>query len=149
MGAGTLLFGIISIYFYVDILLELHNYYTLIFVVPLYGYVFGDLIRWSVRGVRAVEVTSGGINVVRRGNKMPSRIDLADIGSIQVTRSLDGKTVTILLHGARSRRFLWMDYFSGPRVRIPEGPFDKQDFAEFIQRATAIVPAHRLHEHAL
>jgi len=144
MGTGTLLFGVISIYFYINILLELHNYYTLIFVVPLYGYVFGDLILWVINGIRTVEVSSSGFKIVRSNSKAPTQISLSDIGSIRVTPSLDGKSVNILLHGARSKKFLWMDVFSGPRVRIPEGVFGKHDFAEFTRRATTVLPSHRL-----
>lgn len=144
MGTGTVLFGVLSIYFYIDILRELQNYYTLIFVIPIYAYVFGDVVLWFTRGVRAVEVTSSGLNIVSPGNKLPSHVALSDIGSVRVTRSFDGKTINILLHGAQLKRFLWMDTFSGPRVRIPEALFDKQEFAELLKRIAILVPSHKM-----
>ncbi len=129
-----LVVGAISIYFYGEILVHMHNYYTLVLVVPLYAYIFGDLIHWLATGVRAVELESDGVNVVLPGNRPAKRIHVGEMGSVRISSTLDGKTVYILLHGATSRRFLWMEYFSGPRIRIPAAPFDKNDFTEFVKR---------------
>lgn len=133
--------GIISVYFYVNILLELHNYLTLIFVIPLYGYVFGDLLNWYWRGVRNVEIDASGLTVTRSHRQPPMKIRTHEIVSLRLSKNLDGRTVDILLRGATSRKFLWMYFDSGPHVRIPSGPFSGGDFAEFVQRITALVPS--------
>lgn len=138
--AGVFVFGVISIYFYVDILLKLRNFYTLFLVVPLYGYIFGDLLMWLWRGIRIVELNSSGFNITRRKTQSVTHIGLNEVGSVRVMQSIDGKTVNILLHGARSRKFLWMEFYSGPRIRIAESAFDKKEFLEFIDRANALLP---------
>jgi hypothetical protein len=145
MAGMIILIGIFSIYFYVDVLLLLRNFYTLLFVIPLYVYVFGGLIVWVWSGVRAVEVDPSGLRIIRSSRQPVKFIGINEIGSIRVTSTLDGKMVDILLHGATSRKFLWMYFNSGPCVHIPQGPFDKKDFAEFIQQVASLVPVpHQL-----
>ena len=136
----VVLIGIISIYFYAEVLLRLRNFYTLLFVIPLYAYVVGDLIVWIWSGVRAVEVDSSGLKIIRSSRQPVRFIGINEIASIRVTSTLDGKIVDILLHGATSRKFLWMYFYSGPRVHISQAPFDKKDFAVFIQQVTSLVP---------
>lgn len=143
MMGTVIVLGITSIYFYVDILLKLHNYYTLLFVIPLYGYVFGDLVLWARSGVRSLELDSAGLRIVLPDPRPVRRVALSEIGSVRISSSLDGKIVHILLHGAKVSKFLWMNFYSGPRFRIPESPFDKKEFAEFIQRITSVAPASR------
>ncbi len=133
-AAIVIILGITSLYFYLDILLRLHNYYTLILVIPLYGYIFGDLFLWLRTGVRSLEMNSDELRVTTPNQPAVRRIGKNEIGSIRVSTTIDGKTVYILLHGARVSRVLWMNFYSGPRVRIPEAPFGKNDFTEFIER---------------
>ncbi len=142
MGS-VVLFGASSIYFYVDILLKLRNFYTLLFVVPLYVYVFGDLIKWVWSGIRAVEVDASGVKIVRSSRQPVQFVGINEIGSIRVTSSLDGPAVDILLHGASTKTFLWMYSFTGPRIHIRQGPFTKKDFAEFIQHVSVLAPVAR------
>ncbi|HEY6951841.1 MAG TPA: hypothetical protein VI758_05505 [Bacteroidota bacterium] len=145
MMTAIVVFGLLSIYFYIDILVKLRNYYTLILVIPLYGYVFGDLIAWLWRGIRVVELNATGFTIIRRNMGLTTHIGLAEVGSVRVTKSVDGKAVNILLHGAQARKFLWMEFYSGPRVRIAESTFDKGEFAEFISRASALRLAGQQH----
>jgi len=140
---SVILLGLLSIYFYVDILAKVHNYYTLVFVVPLYGYVFGDLFIWVMTGVRSVEMDAAELRLGLPGGRPIRRVGFSEIGSIRVASSLDGKIVHILLHGAKVSKVLWMNFYSGPRIRIPEAPFDKREFAEFIQRVTSALPVAR------
>jgi hypothetical protein len=140
----VLIGGVLSMYFYINILLTLRNFYTLLFVIPLYGYVFGDLLLWMWSGVRAVEMDSSGLTIIRSFRQTVQRLAFKEISALRVTSSIDGKTVDLLLRGATSRKFLWMYFDSGPRVRIPAGPFAKKDFAEFIQRATERIPVSPL-----
>ncbi len=142
MIAGFIIaFGLLSIYFYIGILSSLHDYYTLVFVVPLYAYVFGDLIIWLRSGIRAVAIDSSGLNIVRTSRQPERRIDRHEMKSVRITSSIDGKMADIVLQGGSVRKFLWMNIYSGPHVRISQGSFAKQDFAEFLRRLSALVPA--------
>lgn len=134
---------ITSLYFYFDILLKLHNYYTLILVFPLYGYILGDLFLWLRNGVRSLEMDAGELRLTLPNGQPMKRIGKNEIGSVRITSTIDGRTVFILLHGATVSRFLWMSFFSGPRVRIPEAPFSKGDFAEFVERLGSIATVVR------
>jgi hypothetical protein len=105
---SVIIIGIISIYLYVGLLLKLRNFYTLLFIIPLYTYVFGDLIRWLWSGIRSVEVDSSGLRIVRSSRQAIQSISTREIGSIRVSSSLDGPVVDVLLHGATAKKFLWM-----------------------------------------
>lgn len=141
IGAFVVLFGLLSIYFYVGILSTLHNYYTLILVIPLYGYVFGDLALWWRSGVRALAIDSSGLNIVRTSRLPERRIDRHEIKNIRISTSFDGKSADLILHGGSSRKVLWMYLYSGPHVRITQGSFLKGEFDEFLQRLAALAPA--------
>ncbi len=134
IAAAVIILGLTSLYFYIDILLKMQNFYTLILVIPLYGYIFGDLFLWLRTGVRSLEIDSNGLKVTSPNQPAARNISKSEIGSVRVSSTVDGKTVYILLHGATSSKFLWMNFYSGPRVRIPETPFAKHEFAEFIER---------------
>jgi hypothetical protein len=128
----------------VDILLKLRNFYTLLFVVPLYAYVFGDLIRWVWSGIRAVELDSTTLKIFRSSRQPVQSVAISEIGSVRITTSFDGPAVEILLHGATTKKLLWVYFFTGPRIHIPQGPFGKKDFAEFIEQISALRPvAHQ------
>lgn len=133
-----LVFGVISLYFYVDIILRLKNYYTLVLVIPLYAILFGESTAWLRRGIRIVEIDSSGLTIHRARDQEPTRIEIHQMGDVQIGRSMDGTVVTILLKGASSRRFLWMTFYSGPRIQIKEQMFDKQDFSELVRRITVM-----------
>jgi hypothetical protein len=143
IAAIVIILGITSLYLYVGILLRLHNYYTLIFVVPLYGYIFADLFMWLRAGVRSLEMDSTGLRVTVPNQSAVRHIGKNEIGSVRISSTVDGKTVYILLHGAKTSKFLWMNFYSGPRVRIPEAPFSKIDFAEFIDRLGTLATVTR------
>ena len=135
--------GITSLYLYFEILLKLHNYYTLILVIPLYGYIFGDLIVWMRTGIRSLEIESGELRLTLPNGQPVKRIGKNEIGSVRITSTIDGRTVYILLHGATASKFLWMNFYSGPRFRIPEAPFNKSDFVEFVDRLGTIATVVR------
>ncbi len=143
IAALVVVLGAASLYFYIDILLKLHNYYTLILVVPMYGYIFGDLFMWLRAGVRSLEIDGDEIRVTIPNQPSVRCIGKSEIGSVRVSSTIDGKTVHILLHGAKSSKFLWMNFYSGPRIRIPEAPFSKGDFLEFIERLGTLATVTR------
>jgi hypothetical protein len=142
--ALVFILGATSVYFYVNILVTLRNFYTLLFVIPLYGYLFGVPILWLWHGVRAVEIDSSGLKIVRTAHQPVMHIAFNDITGIRATSSIDGKTVDILLHGATAKKFLWIYSYSGPRVHIHGAPFVTKDFVEFTERVTKLIPGASL-----
>jgi hypothetical protein len=131
---GAAFLGVAFLYFYIQVLLRTEMYYTLFFVVPLFGYIFGGLALWIRRGVRVVELDEAGLNIFRGIKKTPVRIDVSQISGVHVTKSIDRTTVTIMLQGATVRRLLGMNFYSGPRVRIIDDAFNPTEFADFANR---------------
>jgi hypothetical protein len=134
--AGAFFLGLVFLYFYVTIMMRVGNYTTLILVIPLYAYVFRDLVVWMRNGIRIVEIDPGGMSIVRRLQRSQSRIDVHEISAVHVSRMLDRTVVKILLPGSTVGRWLWFNRYKGPRVVITEEPFDKKEFAEFVRRVT-------------
>jgi hypothetical protein len=132
--AGPFTIGVVLTYIFVAMLKGTGHYLLLLWLIPLYVYVFWDLVLWLMRGVRAVEMDSTGLSITRAGNQSPVRINSNQITAVYVSRSLDRTTVNILLQGSRVTTFLSFRRYSGPRVRMTVEPFDRKEFSEFTRR---------------
>lgn len=126
--------GLILIYFFLATPLNAGHLLPLLLLIPVYVLAFADLILWLWRGVRIVELDSTGLNLRRVRSLRPMRIDSNQITGVYVTRSLDRTTVHILLRGASMKRFLGINMYSGPRIRMTIEPFDRKEFSEFARR---------------
>ena len=143
MFAIGLVLAIVSLNFYVQIIVRLQNYYTMILVIPFYAFLFWESAAWLRRGVRIVEIDPSGLTIHRAGDQGPTRIEMHQMGDVHIGRSLDGTVITILLKGASSRRFLWMTFYSGPRIQIKEQMFDKKNYLELVRRLTMMKLKHQ------
>jgi hypothetical protein len=132
--AGPFTIGVVLTYLLVAMLRQTGHYLLLLLLIPLYVYVFWDLVLWLRRGIRAVEMDSTGLSITRAGGQSPVRIDSHQITAVYVSKSLDRITVNILLQGSRVTMFFGFRKYSGPRVRITVEPFDRKEFSEFARR---------------
>ncbi len=134
--AGPFCIGLVLTYMYAAMALRTGHLMLLWLPVPLYAYIFADLVLWLVRGVRLVELDPTGINLYRNRKQSPIHVDPNQITGVYVSRSLDRTTVNILLRGASVATFLGFRKYSGPRIRMTIEPFDRKEFSEFARRMT-------------
>jgi len=136
--AGAFAIGVVLTYLFLTLLIRAgHPVYVLV-VLPLFFYVFMDLVVWLNRGVRSIEVTPGGLTARLARQAQSMRVERNEISGVYVSRFLDRTTVTILLRGATVRTLLGMRQYSGPRIRLTNEPFDRREFQEFVRRATKL-----------
>lgn len=136
--AGAFLIGVVMTYVYALMLARTGHLVYVIVVVPLFAYVFSDLLIWLRRGVRTVEMDSTGFSVRLVRDQQPTHIDANQVTGVYVSRFLDRTTVNILLRGATVRRFLGIRRYTGPRIRLTNEPFDNAQFRDFLRRVTKL-----------
>jgi hypothetical protein len=133
---GPFVIGVVLTYIFVAMLRGTTHYFLLLLLIPLYVYVFWDMVLWLMRGVRSVELDAGGMIITRARNQIPVRINSDQITAVYVSKSLDRSTVNVLLQGCRVTTVLGFRWYSGPRVRLTVEPFDRQEFSEFARRVS-------------
>jgi len=136
--SGAIVIGVILTYIYVMMLVRTGHLILLILAIPLFAYVFNDLLLWLRKGVRAVELDSSGMTVYRKNAQAPERIKSDQLTGVYVSRFLDRTTVNIVLRGGTVRRFLGIRRYSGPRIRMTNEPYDRAQFPDFIRRVMSL-----------
>lgn len=134
--SGAFIIGAFLTYVYVIMLMRIGHMILLILALPLYVYVFSDLLLWVRSGVRSVEVDSSGLTIHRSNDRSPARIQADQITGVYVSRFLDRTTVHIVLRGGTAKVYLGIRLYSGPCIRMTNESFDRAQFLDFVRRVT-------------
>jgi len=136
--AGAIAIGIVLTYLYVMMLVRTGHLVMVLLVVPLYAYIFADMVLWMRKGIRSVEVDSSGLTIHRINDGTPARIEADQITGVYVSRFLDRTTVNIVLKGGTVKTFLSIRRYTGPRIRMTNEPYDHNQFVDFVKRVTTL-----------
>jgi hypothetical protein len=134
--SGAFVLGAILTYIFAMMLMRTGHLIYLLLVLPLFAYVFNDLVLWLRKGVRSAELDTSGLTIHQRNAAAPTRIEADQITGIYVSRFLDRTTVNIVLKGGTVKTFLGIRRYSGPRIRMTNEPYDRAQFLDFVRRAT-------------
>jgi hypothetical protein len=134
--SGSFVIGAILTYIFATMLMRTGHLIYLLLVLPLFAYVFNDLLLWLRRGVRSVELDASGLTIHQRKAGTATRVQADQITGVYVSRFLDRTTVNIVLKGGTVKTFLGIRRYSGPRIRMTNEPFDRVQFLDFVRRAT-------------
>jgi hypothetical protein len=136
VDAGAFVLGAALLFLFSRIRLLISLPMTFVLTAALAIVLAADILRWFVRGIRAVQIDDDGFLLERGRLPAVARIRREDIFLIRVRRFLGTKTLVIALRAPK--RKLVPLIRPGRRVSIGDGAFTREDFTRLIAAGDSI-----------